>query len=157
MTPFDYSPQPHVRAHGPQGYAAYPRFLPWLRDEFSFRCVYCLAREQWISRLGGFAIEHFTPVSRDPLLTTQYDNLLYACSACNLAKGVQSVPDPTQTLVGAAVVVHDDGRIEGHTPMRDESLASWLSMIRASFGFVRTGLRFSNSPSDTNRHSISNF
>ena len=50
--PFSYPAAAHVRRHGPQGYADYPSYLPWLRDEFSFRCVYCLLREQWGSPLS---------------------------------------------------------------------------------------------------------
>ncbi len=43
--PFAYPPAPHVRRNGPQGYADYQSYRPWLRDEFSFRCVCCLLRE----------------------------------------------------------------------------------------------------------------
>jgi hypothetical protein len=37
MTPFSYPTTPHVRRHGPQGYADYASFRPWLRDEFTFK------------------------------------------------------------------------------------------------------------------------
>ncbi len=37
--PFSYPNRPHVRRHGPRGYANYESYRPWLRDEFSFRCV----------------------------------------------------------------------------------------------------------------------
>ena len=47
MIPFMYPGQSHVRRHGPAGYADYKRYRPWLRDEFTFRCVYCLKRERW--------------------------------------------------------------------------------------------------------------
>jgi hypothetical protein len=115
MSPFDYSPPLAQRKHGPQGYASYASFLPWLRDEFSFRCVYCLSREQWIVRLGGFVVEHFSPSSSWPHLALIYDNLLYACNQCNLTKGAQIVPDPTGALVDASVEVREDGTIEGRT------------------------------------------
>ena len=49
---FNYPETPHTRRHGPQGYAGYDSFRPWLRDEFSFCCVYCLVREQW-GRVSG--------------------------------------------------------------------------------------------------------
>jgi hypothetical protein len=78
--PFIYPPGPHVRRHGPAGYADHTGYQPWLRDEFSFRCVYCLLREQW-GRVGGvFDIDHFLPVSNRPDLAAEYDNLLYACT-----------------------------------------------------------------------------
>ena len=44
---FDYPSAPHVRHHGPQGYLDYKHYKPRLRDDFSFRCVYCLCRETW--------------------------------------------------------------------------------------------------------------
>ena len=47
MTAFTYPSEPDVRRHGPQGYADAASYRPWLRDEFAFRCVYCLFREQW--------------------------------------------------------------------------------------------------------------
>ena len=54
--PFDYPAQPHIRRHGPIGYADYASFRPWLRDEFVFRCVFCLRRESWGQAFGEFAI-----------------------------------------------------------------------------------------------------
>jgi hypothetical protein len=42
---FDY-PEPKAdRRHGPAKYTSYEYYRPWLRDEFAFRCVYCLKRE----------------------------------------------------------------------------------------------------------------
>jgi hypothetical protein len=49
MSPFTYPSAPLVRRHGPQGYADYVSYRPFLPDEFQFRCVYCLLRE----RIGG--------------------------------------------------------------------------------------------------------
>ena len=44
---FRYPPSALVRRHGPAGYSDYASFRPWLRDDFSFRRVYCLIRERW--------------------------------------------------------------------------------------------------------------
>ena len=44
---FDYPDQRNEQRHGPSGYASYEPCRPWLRDEFDFRCVYCLKRETW--------------------------------------------------------------------------------------------------------------
>ena len=93
MSPFTYPPEPHVRRHGPQGYADAASYRPWLRDEFTFRCVYCLFREQWGSLRGTFDVEHFRPIASHPGHTRSYDNLLYGCSACNVGKGRQGVTD----------------------------------------------------------------
>ncbi len=109
--PFIYPPTPHVRRHGPVGYADHASYRPWLRDEFSFRCVYCLLREQW-GRVGGlFDVDHFLPVANRPDLAAEYDNLLYACTTCNLAKRDQEIPDPLTVLTSANVQVSEDGRL----------------------------------------------
>ncbi|HEV3021553.1 MAG TPA: hypothetical protein VGX76_03775, partial [Pirellulales bacterium] len=85
MTAFTYPAAPHVRRHGPRGYSDIESYRPWLRDEFSFRCAYCQFREQWGRVKAGFAVDHFLPVSVHPVHARSYDNLLDACSACNLA------------------------------------------------------------------------
>src|ERR1700747_1512380 len=95
---FSYPLARHSRRHGPQGYAAYPSFRPWLRDEFCFRYVYCLIREQWGRVSGEFDLDHYEPQSLRPQKAVDYDNLLYSCAACNVAKGDQLVPDPTMVL-----------------------------------------------------------
>jgi hypothetical protein len=59
-----YPSQPHRRKHGPRGYGNAIEFRGWLRDEFSFSCVYCLEREQWVNRIGHFHGDHFRPRSR---------------------------------------------------------------------------------------------
>jgi HNH endonuclease len=112
--PFVYPPTAHVRRHGPKGYANYPSYRPWLRDEFTFRCVYCLLRERWI--LGGLHIDHFSPVARSPELATDYDNLLYCCSSCNAAKRDLKLPDATKALLEESMKVLEDGTIEASAP-----------------------------------------
>ncbi len=115
MTAFTYPAEPHRRRHGPQGYADPGSYRPWLRDEFAFRCVYCLFREQWGKLRGTFDVEHFRPTASHPGDRLFYDNLVYGCSACNVGKGKQLVPDPLMALVCADVRVNDDGTIEGLT------------------------------------------
>ena len=46
MPAYRYPNQTHRRKHGPQGYRAAAEYREWLRDEFLFRCVYCLERER---------------------------------------------------------------------------------------------------------------
>jgi hypothetical protein len=82
--PFAYPSTAHARRHGPQGYADYLSYRPWLRDDFAFRCVFCLLREQWGQMRGGHAIDHFEPVAQYPERGAQYDNLLYACITWNV-------------------------------------------------------------------------
>ena len=114
--PFDYPPVPHVRRHGPAGYADLASYRPWLRDEFSFRCVYCLLREQWGRVRGSYDIDHFLPVVDHVALVLDYDNLLYACATCNSAKGSREVPDPLQVLTSPSVQVGEDGFLHATTP-----------------------------------------
>jgi hypothetical protein len=110
--PFQYPDAPHVRRHGPQGYADTASFRPWLRDEFIFRCVFCLQRESWGSVKAAFDLDHFLPVSKHPILALDYDNLLYVCSSCNSAKLDQETPDPIVSLLSQSVRVGSDGILE---------------------------------------------
>src|SRR5262245_20836359 len=89
---FRYRSQPFVRRHGPRGYSDYRSFRPWLRDEFSFRCVYCLIREQWGRVTGEFELDHFIPQALNPDYAFEYDNLFYACRVCNSRKGKRLLP-----------------------------------------------------------------
>lgn len=147
--PFDYPSAPHVRRHGPRGYAGYESYRPWLRDEFSLRCVYCLTRETWTRLTGAYAIDHFTPVVARPDLAAEYDNLLYACSACNLVKGGRTVPDPLAVLLDPAVRVAEDGSIRADAPEAakliellglnrdrlDEFRELWIGIVRRARRF----------------------
>ena len=75
--PFRYPTSPHKRQHGPQGYTNYESYKPWLRDEFSFRCVYCLVRERhYPNREAAFGVDHLIPQRVAPELALHYDNLL---------------------------------------------------------------------------------
>ena len=112
---FDYPGEAHVCRHGPHGYADSQSYHPWLRDEFAFRCVYCLSREQWGRVAGDFDVEHFRPQARSPALGLVYENLLNACHGCNLLKGDRDVPDPRLVLTRETVSIRPDGGIEGLT------------------------------------------
>ena len=142
--PFDYASTPYVRRHGPTGYADYASYRPWLRDEFTFRCVFCLRREIWSAVIGEFAIDHFEPVANRPDKTTDYDNLLYACAACNVRKADQFVADPRTALSRESMDVGIDGSIEACSrqarqvvrvlqldgPEMTEFRALWIDILR---------------------------
>ena len=114
MTPFPYSypAAPHMRKHGPSGWNDYKKYRPWLRDEFSFRCVYCLERELWRDMRIAMPVDHFVPQARAPELKSSYDNLLYLCPNCNLLKGDGLLPDPTEVPFAECLAMQNDGRIE---------------------------------------------
>jgi hypothetical protein len=116
LTPFVYADVPHQRKHGPQGYANYQEYKDWLRDEFVFRCVYCLEREMWYpNRAAAFSVDHVVPQSEDDALICIYGNLVYACVRCNSAKQDVNLIDPTATAFGQHLRVEADGRITALT------------------------------------------
>jgi hypothetical protein len=114
---FEYPVEAHQRLHGPLGYADYRSYRDWLRDEFLFRCVFCLRREQWGLRQGFFHVDHYEPQAINPVQACSYDNLLYVCAACNLKKGDLLVPSPCEIAFGSCLQVHSDGRIEALGPV----------------------------------------
>ena len=109
--PFAYPLIAHLATHAPAGYAEHTSYKPWLRDDFSFRCAYCLTRERWNpSGQDNFGADHVAARSAAPLLVTTYANLAYACNNCNSIKGVTPLPlNPLVEAVGFHVVVHQDG------------------------------------------------
>jgi hypothetical protein len=114
VEPFLYPTKGFVRRHHPV-YTSYESYRPWLRDEFCFRCVYCLWREQWTGKSGIFALDHFLPQTTSPGKRTTYNNLVYSCVPCNLAKGKRRVSDPTTVLTRRNVNVRSNGTMVGRT------------------------------------------
>ena len=109
--PFAYPQTPHVRRHGPYGYKDYESYRDWLRDEFRFRCVFCLRREQWGPEVGNWDIDHLAPQHSHPQRKLDYENLLYTCHTCNSTKKGKRVPDPCDVAFGECIEVHEDGTI----------------------------------------------
>jgi 5-methylcytosine-specific restriction endonuclease McrA len=64
----------------PQNTVAFTRFNLFLRDEFS--CQYC-------SGLGNLTFDHVVPRARGGI--TSWENVVAACSKCNLKKGSRSL------------------------------------------------------------------
>jgi HNH endonuclease len=113
MQGFEYPTEPHSRRHGPEGYQDSESYRDWLRDEFLFRCVYCLHREQWYDRGATFNIEHFVPVAVDPGGKLEYANLLYSCATCNNAKrDLLGVPNPCNIAFADCLRIREDGQID---------------------------------------------
>jgi hypothetical protein len=109
--PFAYPSNPHARRHGPQGYSKYRQYRNWLRDEFSFRCIYCLRRETWLTTGRDYEIDHFLPKSDHPNVEQDYDNLVFACRACNGTKAAKYLPSPESVAYGACLYVDEGGEI----------------------------------------------
>lgn len=113
---FDYPESRVERVHGPAGYVSYESFRPWLRDEFTFRCVYCLKRETWGQATGEFELDHFQPQSLSPDLSLDYFNLVYACRRCNSVKLDQSVVDPLLVFSSDSLFAFPDGVVASDQP-----------------------------------------
>lgn len=71
----------------PQKRVAFTRFNLFLRDEF--RCQYC-------GSTGDLTFDHVVPRARGG--RTSWENVVAACSRCNLAKGSRSLRDTGMTL-----------------------------------------------------------
>lgn len=110
-SPFAYPTQRYRRRHAPRGYKKYRQYRPWLRDEFSFRCVYCLKRETWNPQRKEWHLDHFVPQAECAAKRNDYDNLVYSCASCNLTKSNSRVPDPCQVAYGEYVQVNEEGKI----------------------------------------------
>ncbi|MEY2494891.1 MAG: hypothetical protein QOJ45_1383 [Verrucomicrobiota bacterium] len=113
--PFEYPGEPHRRKHGPAGYSHYTKYREWLRDEFEFRCVYCLRRETWEMREASWEIDHFWPRAIRPDRALEYDNLIYACRRCNNCKRSHVFPNPCRHAYDKHLRVDQDGAIRGVT------------------------------------------
>jgi hypothetical protein len=142
--PFRY-PQSFTRRHGPSGYDSHRSYRPWVRDDFTFRCAYCLARETWARTLGAFDLDHFEARSLREDLALAYDNLVYACHICNLSKGTSAIAIPTAASLTVAadgtISARDDvgQRVIDMLSLDDASSTRWRQMV---IGVVRS--TFSN-------------
>jgi len=110
--PFAYEEGEHVRRHAPSGWADYQKYRPWLRDEFCFRCVYCLNRERWVDMRRGFQIDHSVPQKLRPDLKADYGNLLYLCPSCNSMKSAHLLADPCDVALSSCIRFQRDGTVE---------------------------------------------
>ncbi len=104
--PFRYPIAPHVRRHAPAGYAKHGYYQPWLEDEFSFRCLYCLKRQVW-APTDIWSADHLIPQCEAPELACAYHNLVLACQWCNNRKSDDRVPDPAEVAYGKCLEVDD--------------------------------------------------
>jgi|SRR3989337_2619357 len=109
---FKYPHERHIRRHGPSGYRDYGSYKPWLRDDFTFTCVFCLVRERWYPNgHAAFSVEHLNPKKFGRGIP-DYNNLLYACLQCNsLKRALTGIPDPCKDAYGTHLSVNSDGTV----------------------------------------------
>ncbi len=116
MIAYNYPNTVHERLHGPQGYDDHASYKPWLRDDFTFRCAYCLSRERWFpSGADTFGVDHIRPQAVAPGLALDYENLVYACARCNSYKQDVEILNPCRVALAEHVRVKEDGGIEAIT------------------------------------------
>lgn len=104
---FLYPGTPHMRRHGPQGYEDYESYRGWIRDDFSYRCVFSLFRETWPG--FSFHLDHLVPQQERSDLINTYENLIYLEHMSNLSKGVKYLPDPCTISLRDCLFVHVNG------------------------------------------------
>ena len=83
-------------------YADYTRYRPALRQDFLYRCAYCLRHEYFLGGEAGCVIDHHRPkggLYARPDLLTVYQNLYWCCHECNGNKG-DTWPAPEQYTAG---------------------------------------------------------
>lgn len=83
-----------------QSNAAFGLFRNCLRWDFGFTCCACLLHEADVKEAGveGFgvtSIEHYEPQSSSSGRANEYDNCLYVCRLCNIARSNRPTVDPT--------------------------------------------------------------
>lgn len=141
MSVFSYPAAAHVRRHGPRGYADYKHYKPWLRDEFTFRCVYCLCRENWLpDGQAHFSVDHAAPRGRGPAGEHDYDRLVYACGVCNACKGdFPDLADIDRLALSEHLVVNARGVVEPLSRW-GETLADVCALNRAELVAFRRDL-----------------
>ncbi|WP_395137785.1 HNH endonuclease [Armatimonas sp.] len=71
-------------------YTDYTRYRPFLRQDFLYRCAYCLRHEYFLGGEAGCVIDHHRPQGGSyarPDLICVYENLYWCCNECNSIKG----------------------------------------------------------------------
>lgn len=115
-SPFVYPGKPHRRRHRPPSLPDHSDYKPYLRDEFVFRCVYCLMREKWLLMHRNLGVEHWWAKSTHPELRTKYSNLLYVCNYCNNQRGTKRLKEswrPERNPWGKHLRIEEDGTVNG--------------------------------------------
>jgi hypothetical protein len=109
--PFAYPEEPHRHRHGPVDYGKPGDYREWVRDEWAFRCVYCLRRERWMPGSRFWEVDHILPRKGHEELVLDYNNLTYACRCCNGTKLKKIVPNPCKKAYAKLVWVDEGGYI----------------------------------------------
>ena len=135
-----------------QSFSDYRRYRPFLRQDFQFRCAYCLRHEFFVGGEAGCVIDHHRPRGgrhARPDLAGFYGNLYWCCAECNSIKG-DTWPSPEEFTNGRRFLDpcvpeddHDfhwrseaDGSLEALTPVGEYTIAK-LALGRESVAYHR--------------------
>jgi hypothetical protein len=96
---------PHFsrRTPAPIVKGGYRSFLPFVREDFSRHCAFCLFSELFAGGEENFELDHFRPKHRFPELLNDFYNLYYSCHPCNHIKR-DSWPPPALEAQGICFV-----------------------------------------------------
>lgn len=70
-----------------------------LVEDFNSRCGYCDDLDKYSGGYAVYHVEHFAPKDKFPEAEFLYDNLLYACPYCNIAKSNKWIGDTREKAV----------------------------------------------------------
>ena len=102
--------------------SSYEEYRDDLRQDFFERCGYCNDPDHF---RGDYHIDHFAPQAAFLHLANDYNNLIYSCPTCNMAKGRDWVTDSCDVSY-----TETEGYINPCLPLYDESF------IRDEFGEI---------------------
>ncbi|PWY54324.1 NinG family protein [Legionella qingyii] len=106
--------------------ANYKTYKPELRKNFNYSCGYCQTREPEIGgSKNSFQIDHYKPKSKFPDLINNYENLIYACRACN---GYKSDYWPSSIWDNLLKKIILNPRVEDFEKHIDKSNFAWYGI-----------------------------
>ncbi|KTC91292.1 HNH endonuclease [Fluoribacter dumoffii] len=127
--------------------ATYRTYKPRLRIDFNYSCGYCKANEPEIGGAkNSFQIDHYQPKKEFPELINNYENLIYACRACNQYKG-DYWPTPFESLLQKIILNPRVDNLEKHIDLRN---FEWMAKtLRGKWNILK--LRLASEPHITRR------
>jgi hypothetical protein len=111
VRPYIYPDRVLIRKHAPQ-YEVYSSFRDWARDDFDFRCAYCLHRETFSYFKSCFDLDHQIPQTEDESLACNYENIVYSCHRCNSQKNKWLLTSPFDKSFGSMLSINEDGIVD---------------------------------------------
>lgn len=88
------------REKSPGPFKHYSEYRPYVREDFSDCCAYCLTSELLGGGPESFELDHFRPKSLPQFASfeSHFYNLYYSCRPCNLIKGNRWPDSHLETL-----------------------------------------------------------